>query len=423
MGDIVYYNIVMTGNPNQVETQAIFEETRTQPLLNKPDDYYMSIIRFSIDGSFIPLFVCPVIPNPMDPTDVNFTPFLVTLSAGGNNYSQNVRYYPESNARLPFPPVLVNGMISQDFSSSYYYIYTYTRFITMVNTALQTAFNNLVAANAQFAGTPAPYFIYDDTNKNISLVVPNIVVAGTNVWLTPITPTPPTIGMTSLANEPVQPQPANTIYLYMNEQLFSYFDGIETFGYYNNPNQTVLYVFRDLKNNYYYPPINGANTAPPQTETSFSIVSGAQTQSYTVSPAWFIYTQQYNFLSIWNSLASIVFTTNNIPVQIEYIPSSAIVNSNGAQSGNISFRSILTDFTPDLMNAGDSRSRFIYNPTGQFRLLDLKSNLPLVKIDLQMWWQDEYNNLYPLFISYNQSNTVKMMFIKKSLANYNYKYY
>lgn len=416
--DIIYYNINMTGNPNEITTPANFYEERTQPILENPSDYYMSVIRFSLDGSLIPIFICPIIYNTLDPNDINLTPFIVTLRTATASYSQNVRYVPENNRTpLPVPPSDPLGptpIRGQDLTSSYYYIYTYTRFIAMVNQAIQIAFNNLTNAEPAFAGSFAPSFTFDSATRLITLHV--TAVDGINTpFITPFNPmnnmtcanippnynqnNPSTIPLgctlpqqfSFIENEPIQVPPANKIYLYMNESLFSYFDALETFTYADDPIKSQLFICRQF--------INNLDTA---------------TNSY-------FYTQQYNISSTWNSLGSIVFTTSHLPVQVEYIPSSSIVSVNGTSNAN--FKPILTDFVPNLEETGSTRSRFIYYPSGQFRLIDLHSQIPLRKIDLQMFWQDQYQNLYPLYISYNESNSVKLMFIKKSMANNSVKHY
>lgn len=423
--DVIYYNIEITGNPtSNVPTPATFYEERTQSILDNPSDYYMSVVRFSIDGWFIPLFVCPVVENPLDSTDLNYTPFVVTLSANGDNYSEHVRYVPESLVNpLPKPPV---GNV-QDLSTSYYYVYTYTRFINMVNQAISVAFGRLIFDHPVFNITQHPYFEYNDITRIISLVIRNDEILGTNIWITPTVPqanildpnTPP-IDLT--AGQPIQPQPSQTIYFYLNEKLFSFFDGFETFGYHNTSflNKEELFVFRDNRNNHYYPSKDNTNTTINQTELSFSGVDGLGNNAvYTAQPKYFIFRQQYSIISTWNSLSSIVFTTSHLPIQVEYIPSTSIFNTQG--SSNAHFRPIVTDFIPDLETPGSTRSRFLYTPSGQYRLIDLHSQIPLRKIDIQMYWQDQYQNLYPLFISYNESNSVKLMFIKKSMANFNFK--
>ncbi len=113
-----------------------------------------------------------------------------------------------------------------------------------------------------------------------------------------------------------------------------------------------------------------------------------------------------------------VFLTSTLPIQNEYIPATAINTS--SNSGFAAYRPIITDFVPDLNLAGDTRTRFNYFPQGPYRLITLKSNEPLRRIDLQVFWQDQYQNLYPLSIACNESDTIKIMFIRKSLVKYNH---
>jgi len=78
-------------------------------------------------------------------------------------------YIPEdATAPIPDPPLL-----KQDFSSKYYYVYNYTHFVRLVNTALQEAFAALYTqapvgdASPLFA-TVAPYIDFDvQTNRVI----------------------------------------------------------------------------------------------------------------------------------------------------------------------------------------------------------------------------------------------------------------
>jgi hypothetical protein len=421
--DIIYYNIIITGaspitnNASVVPVLAEFEENRVQAIVDKMSDYYMSVVRFSIDGTNVPIFICPVIPNPNDSTDVNFTPFIVTLSCNGVDYTQNLRYYTEVANLNPTPPT----MYGQDNSKNYYYIYQYTTFINMLNNAINICFNNLVAANTQYTGKPKPYFQYNKTLQLIEYIVPNIIINSMNTYLTqyvqPISPT----DTNKLIGTPIIPQPVNTIYLYMNEQLYQYYNGIEAYEYESNATKTFLMTARDLLNNYYYYPQNLTNSPSTQIMTSFTNTYPPYTSaSYTSTPEYFINKQEYNIIQLWNSISGIVLLTSSIPVQAEYVPSSAYTNAQG-NSGVASFRPILTDFVPNLERAGEVSSKYIYYPT-QYRFIQLLSDLPLTKFDVKMYWQDQKQKLYPLYISYNQSNTIKFMFIRKSLIkNYTLK--
>jgi len=434
MSDIIYYNVVMTGDRSASKTLAIFEEERVQALLQNPSDYYLSVIRFSVDGSWIPLYIMPVVINPFNPADVNTTPFIIYLTYGNLEFETPLVWIPESDELEPAPPTLNR----QDLSNTYYYMYSYTTFVTMLNIALRKLYlgftdqfinpvfphhvNGLFDLVPGLANTPIPYFIYDGQQQKFSFIVPNVpnpIVPTTNLYQTQY----------DSSSKPIENVP-DAIKIFMNYELNSIIDGFDYYSYNAvfgggsiiSPEE-VLILVGDYGNNYYYPEQNTVNVPPPppppQSTISISTTVGPTTTTTTASPAWFIFTQQYKTIGLFNSLQSIVFTTNTLPIQQEYIPSSSVIGSRNNINGSIAFRNVLTDFTPDIIESGEQRSRFVYNPQGQYRLIDLKTTLPLVKLDLQMWWTDEYNNLYPLYLSYNASNSVKLMFIKKSLVKYN----
>lgn len=398
--DLVYYNIIMTCQVAKSNTLAAYEETRTQPIIENPSDYYMSIVRFSIDGSNIPIAVCPVIPNPGNPNDINYTPFSVTLQYGGVNYTAQLIFIPELQTSIqPQPPTST----SQDTTTQYYYMYTYTTLVVMINNALQAAMTALKTAVPALNNVVTPYFIYERTQEKFALVVQNTTVSGTNVFQSQFNGSGiPLVGSS---------QAAGMINIFLNSRIYQYFDSIESYIYPDTVLSNLMLV-RDLKNNYYYPPANGTNTVPPQVPTSFYDVAGSVT--YTAAPRYFIFNQQYNTISNWNSLSGIVFLTSSLPIQYEYIPASAINSTSG--SGFSAFRPVITDFVPILEKGGDARTRFVYYPQGPYRLISLKSTDPLYKLDLSIWWQDQYQNLYPMTISCNEANTIKIMFMKKSLA-------
>jgi len=396
--DVIYYNCLSygAGTANAPASLASFEETRTQPFLINPQDYFMSIVRFSIDAANVPLFICPVIVNPSNPDDLNFTPFTVTFLYNDVTYTANLSYIPNDDYHLPKAPTAT----SQDLSGYYYFVYYYSIFVKMINNALQQAFNLVIAANPSLAGVPAPYAIFDTTTERLSLIFPNIIVDGVNLF---------TVQYNS-KNIPIYypHQPVGTCYLLVNNLLYPYMESIESFVLIDYiPSVQFLISVQDTHNNYYYPEQNAANTTTTQTLTSFTNAGN----NYTVAPNWFIFTQQYSHVTAWNSLASIVFLTQ-MPIQPEFVPTFNNFSPNNTSAS--SSLPILTDFVPDLEQAGQQRTRFNYVPTGPYRLIDINATVPLNKIQFQIYWVDRLQNLYPMRISFGQTNSVKLMFIKKS---------
>ena len=437
--DIIYYNILMTSKHNEFFSLAEYDVTLTQAIIDNPSDYYLSVIRFSVDGSTIPIFICPVIPDPITPTNVNNTPFVITMNYLGITYSTNLQFIPHNNTYQPAPP----GVGYQDFSTSYYYVYYYTQFLRMINNGFTLLISQIVAANPGLeSGIPIPYVIYEggdaiNGTDIVSLVIPNVLspdpaYSGVNLYQTQYyQSTFISEGVTYynntpmygpyVAGPPTTGQPPGTINILMNPQLYTFLDGIDSFLLFGGLNTQFLILVNDQLNNYYYPPQNNDNTPATQTALSFqyenSIFPVILPTIFTVAPIWFKFTQQYNVIEKWSTLSSIVLITQSIPVQVEYIPSTNFLGTPNTQnSTSSSFRSMLTDFIPPSDNP---RSRYIYNPTGPFRLISLKTNQPLNRIDLKIYFSDQYQKLYPLYIPFNQSNSIKLMFIRKSLVKYN----
>lgn len=375
MTELFYYNAVIQGSGISTSTNSFYEDIRTVPLLHNPNDYMMSVIRFSIDASHIPIFVCQVIQNPSNVNDINFTPYTFTMQYNNIKYTQNIIFVPNSRSHTPLP--IPPGLTGQDKSSSYYYVYYYSSFINMMNTAIDGAYAQMTTANPGIfpSGAAIPYFYFDPHNEKINFVVPIITVGGNaNAYITQYD----TNGLPIYS-----PQPANSVIMYANSALFRFIDGLSGFSVPNGNNFPFFLLNVD--------------------DMGYNYITA--TNSYRFS-------QEYNTVGSWDSLSSIVFITGSIPIQAEYIPS--IDGSSNYVTGS-SNRYILTDFVPIIEKKGEQRGRFIYNPTAQYRYIPLKSGVCLNRIDIQMYWQDKNQNLYPLTISYGEVNTVKILFIKKSL--------
>jgi hypothetical protein len=107
---------------------------------------------------------------------------------------------------------------------------------------------------------------------------------------------------------------------------------------------------------------------------------------------------------------SLRFVSTLLPSKQEFIP---ITGSSILQGGDNS-QPILIDFDLPVSDAIANIKPFIqYYPTGEYRLIDLQGQGPINRFDLTVYWVDEVNNIYPLFIDPNQSLTIKFLFRKK----------
>lgn len=398
--DNTYFNAIFTGTQNgpnnagPFQIPAEFAITRTTPIVPCASDYYCSIVRFAIPLDSIPLLVMPIIPGcdtwaPTPAVPRNITPFRIGIRYNGVTYIQNIvandftgvggpnlsgyiYFQPENYA---IQPVFQTSLISDKVDPYYQGIFNYESFFNMFNGALANAFGVFAAANPgapQAIAGVSPFFYYDSTTQLISLVAHNS-------WATNDTQ--------------MFPDFPNTARVCMNLELGEYLQGFWALEAIDNtpmPTNQLNLIVQNLGYNGY--PIN----------------------TYPAVPTYLFSRQDYNIITNWNSLRKIVITTNTLPIQTEAIPTGDLT------TGQSSNKPIISDFIPQLTTAGDSRSIAYYNPSAQYRLVDMNQDIPLQKVDLKVFWEDKDNNLYPLFINkYNQAS-VKVAFLKKSLYKKHY---
>lgn len=421
--DHVYYNILVTNNGNiptnsYGEIPVQFVEDRVQAILENPREYHLSIVRFSLPGQSIPIFEFVAQPGPGLPggnPNPNLGIYSVTLSYMGSFYQVYLNLIPEA---IETPPMdWQPSSITQN--AGYYAIYEYQDFIELINLAFLGAYQLLKAANPGAPPTSAPFLVFNPETQLISLVADK--------------------------KYNTQDAGAATIGIFMNDPLFSFFQNFPTvaFNGVNAANGTVFQLtVSNLGNNgngtwevpsfppatflaipawsatttysvgayvisggnYYISKTNGnIGHMPPDAVNWLAFVVPAAGVSVTA----YEMKQSYIALADWNDLSSIVFTTGTIPVKSENIPAQ---NGSGLQN----FRNILTDFQPLINSGPDLFSLIQYFPPGEYRLIDLEGTIPLKKFDIQAFWQDGNQNLFPILLAPGATATLKMLFRKKS---------
>ncbi len=423
----IYYNIDIKGGLTDtfpLGFLANFEEERVQPLLDDPTEWYLTIARFQVPGSEIPIFQFPVqderistgpitVPGGVGPgrivltttdtsnllgsdlVNISGTPNIdgtniqviqvlspttfsidipvlsvggvgtyekvqdplqstlsVTLEHNGDVVRQFIRY---SNSAPTVPlPQLVDGKFPK---TSFYWVFSYERFIKMINDAFATAHSNLTAAPV---GSLPPYVQY--TNGSLSYVCQRAFYQ---------------------SDLPV----AGRIDIYINILMGTYFDpfNYEIFSVNSPLGKDLKLEVNDVPENYYNPP----NLTP------------------VVPPDYFRIDAEYDDLYLWNTFKDLVFISDSLPVNYEFT---------GANSqGLINFQPIVTDFQPTFEGAGESRSTLQYFPQGEYRLINMNSTIPLKRVSIQIFWKDQFDVLHPLTIREGQDASIKLLFIKKSV--------
>lgn len=390
---------------------AQYSDNRTLDIIENPQDHYLSVVRFSIPTDEIPIDVVQpliaAVPSTINPplqNNPNKLKMSFTLQYNNINLQTYVEWIPQCKYNI-------NGV------DTYYYLKSYQHLIDLLNTALAGVYYaNLGAGRPlngsppQVAGARAPFFVLNSDNR-ISLIVHRSFDSGF-------------VG-------------APTIKIFMNSFMWEYFRPSFNVNY-NNPNALNGLNYEFIISNKGNSNVTNMNSPtvldPPEWknnlvyETGDIVVSGGNLY-YCLIPNsalpppsvgnWLPYTipasaalpseyldikQEYETISNWNILRSIVITTSSIPVITENIRLD-----NG--SGVASTRPILSDYEP--LNQ-IPKGTLTYIPSGPYRMTNMIGNTPLRKTDLSVYWTDKFQRFYPLLIPPHLAVTVKLMMRRKN---------
>lgn len=321
----------------------------------------------------------------------------------------------------------------QDLSSRYYWIYTYTHWVNLVQNALEKA--NLACYTAWVAGGgTTPYTSYNTAGDATSWVASGNATPVMN-WnqssgLFSIS-YPPTYlsrdDQTANGYTPGATAPVMSLYFNVNmEGLFANFNNI----YYNStsplwspaspaggPDTPI--------NRWAYPgttvfPSGFANEMVVQVQNhGINIITPVSLG--TTTGKFIQMTQDYPSTStLWSPIESIVFTSALLPIQNEaQAPPNALGTKNTGNSQATSqsaFAPIITDVALDLSSdPAGYRKMIYYAPSAEYRMADFQNSKSDIRsIDVQVFWRNRLdNNLYPLSMFNLSSVSIKLMFRKK----------
>jgi hypothetical protein len=360
--DLTILNNDTTGNKEPVF--LTFSEQRDIPIIDDPQEWHLSVVRFHVDTPNMPLALFTV---QTGQSDINKSIYSVTLKYGANEVQTFLNYSPmNQNARLPNPPLSF-----QDYSTGYYEIYSYSYFITLVNNAFQTCYNSLLALGA-LPSTVAPYFEWDPNSLKAIL---NSDILGYDLGI------------------------SSPIEIYMNGPLFYLFSSLN--AYYQGSNVSNGKNFKlNVRN------INNGNIY----STSNPAINWLQ-----------LYQEFPTVGSVLNPVDAYVFTTTQIPVNSSVQAKPQIFNSTTNESQintNQKTLNVLTDLIVGLDLGYENKPDILYNPTAEYRLISLQSNQPLRSYDISLYWRDTASNYYPFYLASGTSASIKIMFRKKGYQNY-----
>jgi len=375
--DMIYYDIVSTNfqSTSQPEPFLRFNETRTNPIIPNAGDYYLSIVRFSLDTYNLPNLVCEIQPNQ---GNKDLSIYSVTLEYDNGlgvitpSNQVFINWIPQNrNATIPIPPnQTANGF--QEFTE-YYYCYQFQYFLALINSAFQTALTSLIANTGGGASPIAlanqPIITWDVTSSK------SILQAETQFY--------------------ENSNPAK-IRIYFNPPLFSLFNSF-----------VALYnglVGVTLGRNYQLviEDFTGVNT--------ILLPTNALPANQRVYTQIF---QEFSTIDTWSPVSSIVFTSNTMPIISNQLSAPLLFNNGQSSSGlgnNANFAQIITDM---ITNQQVFKPNILYSPSAEYRRIDMTGNLPLSNIDINVYWKTKFGVLIPFTLASGSSATIKFLFERK----------
>lgn len=424
----LYYDLEVA-NQSLQDTSAppselSFTEVRASAVLANPNEYFMSIVRFSVDtAGSLPVFL-PQIDLAQNPAGADFPNVTIyslsfnytdagvpALVAPGITATRQVIYKPHGtaagmNSRIEFKPPVAPLTIDKS-TTNYYWVQSFYWWINMLNTTMANAWADLVAAVgaavapaanplATYAGLP-PYMTWDSETNKATIWLPEALFNQGYDW-DPYTTANPAKCTLSF-NAPLH-------------ILFSSFEYV--FNSYNPPQAFIIRCY-DRRNVGYSATSNLQATAPLYKPPNAAILGNwpaagglAMEQLYSTGPTMC-------------PVTSILFTTSLLPVLPSLIglprifvgASTAAVQS----QGNNNIQNQITDLEVPLTRGDEYLPNVLYSPVAEYRLLDLQSNAPLQAIQISVFWKDIFGQTHPFYLQNGCGATLKVMFRKKAYNN------
>jgi len=375
--DMIYYDIVSTNFQSTTTEEPFlrFNETRTNPIIANAGDYYLSIVRFSLDTYNLPNFVCEIQP---DQGNRDLSIYSVTLEYDDGlgvltpSNQVYITWSPQNkNATLPLAPnQTASGF--QEFTP-YYYCYQFQYFLALINTAFQSALTSLIANTggllSPIASANSPILTWDVTSNKAILQAETQYYENTNLA---------------------------KIRIYCNPPLFSLFNSFLSL-YYGTSGVTLGRNYQFVIEDFI-----GVNT--------ILLPTNAAPASQKVFTQIF---QEFSTIDTWTPVSSIVFTSNTMPIISNQLSAPLLFNNGQTSSGlgnNANFAQIITDM---ITNQQVFKPNILYSPSAEYRRIDMTGNLPLSNIDINVYWRNKIGSLIPFTLASGSSATIKFLFERK----------
>lgn len=390
--DFQYFNVHLYNDPlsGVGPIPAIIEQSYAAPFIDRCSDFQVNVDRFKIPTGNIPIFIwpddvfpafpTPVVPPPFPAPQIIYPPpatgtYWVTLQynrppAAPKNYSYPLIYINPATYTPPSagPPATTSwiGQISTnpvlvDINGvNRYGVWKILDFLEMLYAAMWLATQNMFSDNA---GHPIP------TAGNLPFVDYNY--AGASNIISIGIPVDWTQGGGLVPH-------ADYVRVFFNYELSQFLPNLRSSLYSQIPSQA------------------------PTLDYEIQLRSSYQSGTFIIIP------QELPTYSTWSDFQSVVFVSNTIPIN----PESSASSEDTDTGRNVLFA--LTDF--EALTPVNPNSYIVFTQLGPRRYVDLRSDGPLYKVNVQAYWTNKTGYLFPVYIPPSQIFSMKMIFRRKTAS-------
>jgi len=458
--DTLYYNAMIINNSTSTtvaenDPSILYQDTRILPLLKDKSKYQISVENFVINGAgkTLPLLIPQIQPGSAQGgtnTNPNNTVYSISFtwtSDDGVAYQslRFIQWEPENKAKFTIQPV--GTYTGPQENTDYYYCYSYTHWLRLMNNALAMAwgdvYNAAVTDDGRTMGTKCPFFTYDQIGNLFSLW------QDANTCITPYgTAVGRDVSTATVANPPnpyhIFGPPAEDATYEAGEYSFvgynTNFEGLlsnfnttyyadertyDASGVYMSSaqgNATCANITRTTKRILYPENVVNVSALPNlqdptgcEQSTPITLKCPFGTDTYSGStPLYYVVTQDFPSTStLWSPVATINIVTSFITVREEYSGTPITLGSGnlGGNASTGSFQKALTETPIDVDTQEGWRGLLTYEPK-----VDTYSSLGLSKDELKnlnviVTWRNRLTNVQnPLLLYNGGSMTLRLKF-------------
>ena len=382
MGDPthVYLNLDVVNNSSTEKQPLVFNETRNMPFFTNSQDYFWSVVRFTLQTSnSLPVMIPEILTGQ---SDHNKTVYAITLSLTkctrdqigtitSDTYgaSRYIDYIPlDSTQPTPSQPTT-----RVDMSSGYYFIYNINDWVDMVNNTFKILTGQVITRflnNGITVSFKQPFISFDINSGLMTIHKDNAVDA---------------IG--SSGNYELK--------ISFNAKLYNILPFSSKLEQYSPIGATI-------QNTNYI--LNIINQSDSNVNTILS--SGNAYDRYITLQT------EFSPISIMNPIRNIYFTTNTLPIVPTLVSPPKIVGDTNMSVSSVSgdLSNIIADYSIPVSAQNNYNGEIIYQPSAEYRLISMNSSTNLNRVDVQAFWESKHGLSYPLYLPAGCCANLKLLF-------------